>query len=352
MNLNSISSLLGTNINWKLLLLFFSLLLATYLLLLLIKKIILSRLRNLLHLSKNNLIILPIEVLLSFQWPFYLSLSLVISQQVVDLPPYLGNITSHLLWFCFTFYLTKTLSQIVGQGLDNYAHKESNKEEFESSVLNIIKIIAQTIVWLTALLILLQNLGYRVTSLIGGLGVAGIAVAFGVQNILEDLFSFISIYFDKPFTPGDFIVIGEDKGVVKEVGIKSTRIKTLRGEELVVSNQELTQARINNFKKMDYRQDFFDLRIDFSTSTDKLRQIPKLVKTVVAQQEGVEFLRCNFKEIGESAFIFDVGLKFTTSEYGQFRRIKQEINLGILDKFKQAGVDISMPSQTVYVEQI
>jgi small-conductance mechanosensitive channel len=290
--------------------------------------------------------------LLSFQWPFYLSLSLVISQQVIDLPHQLENITSRLLWFSFTFYLAKTLSNIIGHALDNYAHKRGDKEKFEDSVINIIKTIAQAAIWLIAILILLQNLGYKVTTLVGGLGVAGVAVAFGVQNILEDLFSFVSIYFDKPFTPGDFIVIGQDKGVVEQVGIKSTRIKTLRGEELVISNKELTQSRINNFKKMDYRQDFFDLRIDFSTSTDKLKQIPELVETVVSQQEGVEFLRCNFKEIGESAFIFDVGLKIKTSEYSQFRQIKQEINLGILDRFNQAEIDLSTPSQTVYVDQI
>ncbi|MEA2056437.1 MAG: mechanosensitive ion channel [Patescibacteria group bacterium] len=350
-NFDTLITSLLTKFDWELLLNFSISLFLAYVCLLLIKKIILSKLDRILQFSENSLASIAVHLLVSFQWPFYLALSIVLTQQVINLPYKLENITSQLLWITFTFYLAKTACEIIQHAFDSYSQKEDRKAKFDDSILKIIRKIIHSAVWLIASLILLQNLGYNISTLVGGLGVVGVAVAFGVQNILEDFFSFVSIYFDKPFKPGDFIMVGDDRGVVAKIGIKSTRIKTVRGEELIISNKELTQSRINNFKIMNYRQDFFDLYLDFNTPTKKLKKVPDLVEAVIKEQNQTKFIRCSFKEIGKSAHVFNVAYKVKTKDYDKFRQIKQEINLGILAKFEKAGIELAMPSQTIYLNK-
>ena len=245
--------------------------------------------------------------------------------------------------------MARSISIIIAYFFDEFIHKQIEEEGgLDISILQVFKKVGRAIVCLViALIWLLQNFGYNVSTIIGGLGIAGVAVAFGIQNILEDIFSYFSIYLDRPFELGDFIIIGEDKGTVEKIGIKSTRLKTLRGEELIVSNNDLTHSRINNFKQMEKRRDDFKLNIDLGTPADKLEKLPKILEKIIIDRDKTEFTRASFKEITDSAYVFQAIYYILSSDYGTFNEIKQEINLEVVKALAKENISLSIPYQIV-----
>ncbi|MCK5590629.1 MAG: mechanosensitive ion channel family protein, partial [Candidatus Pacebacteria bacterium] len=171
------------------------------------------------------------------------------------------------------------------------------------------------------------------------------------QNILEDLFSSFAILFDKPFKVGDFIVVGEHKGVVQKMGIKTTRLKSTGGEEIVISNKELTSARLQNFKKMKERRIGFNFGVTYETPTGKLKAIPGTVKDIIDSIEKARFDRSHFTQFDDSALTFETVYYVTTSDYVVYRDIQQEINLRIKELFEKDGIDMAYPTQTIYLNK-
>ena len=155
-------------------------------------------------------------------------------------------------------------------------------------------------IWALALLLVVDNLGYHVTALVAGLGVSGIAVALALQNILGDLFASLSIVLDKPFVIGDFIIVGDLLGVVERIGLKTTRVRSLSGEQLIFSNSDLLSSRIRNFKRMDERQVAFGFGVLYQTTPGQLESIPPMVREVIESTEGTRFDRVHFKSFGDS----------------------------------------------------
>lgn len=217
---------------------------------------------------------------------------------------------------------------------------------------DMIKLIARIVLWALGTLFVLSNLGIEVTSLIAGLGIGGIAIAFALQGILSDLFASFSIYFDRPFRVGDFITIGTDSGTVERIGIKSTRIRTLQGEELVVSNAELTTARVNNFKKMQERRISFQFGVTYETPHDKVKQINGMVERIFEAVEGGRLDRIHFTAFGDSALLFDVVYYVDSSEYVQYLNIQQQVNHEMMEKFAEVGIEFAYPTQTIYHKQV
>jgi small-conductance mechanosensitive channel len=207
-------------------------------------------------------------------------------------------------------------------------------------------------VWLLAFVIILQNLGFNVTALVGGLGIMGIAIGFALQSVLEDVFSFISIYFDKPFKKGDFIVLQEGKmGTVEHIGIKSTRVRTLKGQELVVPNTELTAADINNFSDMETRRIQFNIGVAYETERKKLEKINDYIKEIIEGIENVEFRRSHLKEFGDSALIFEVVFVVNDNDYNVYMDIRQKINFAILKKLEKESIEIAYPTQKIFLNK-
>ena len=209
--------------------------------------------------------------------------------------------------------------------------------------------IVKALLWIFAILLLLSNFGVEVTSLVAGLGIGGLAIAFALQNVLEDLFSSFAIYFDKPFTIGDFIIVGDQIGTVEKIGIKTTRIRALQGEEIVMSNNELTNARVHNFKKLQKRRGVFEFGVVYGTSDEKMEKIPKIVKEIVESKELAEFDRAHFKEFGDSALEFEVAYYVLSSEFMAYRDVHQQILLDIKKRFKEEGISMAFPTRTVHI---
>jgi small-conductance mechanosensitive channel len=191
-----------------------------------------------------------------------------------------------------------------------------------------------------------------VTSLIAGLGIGGLAIAFALQGVLGDLFASFSIYFDKPFRIGDFIVVGSDVGNVEKIGIKTTRIRTLQGEELVISNTELTTARVQNFKKMEERRIVTEFGITYETKQELVREVPGIVTLIFDDLDGGRLDRVHFTKFADSSLLFEVVYYVQSSDYRQYLDIQQAFNFDLMKRFSEVGIEFAYPTQTIYSKTI
>jgi len=212
--------------------------------------------------------------------------------------------------------------------------------------------IVRILIWLIILLIALDNLGVNVSALIAGLGVGGIAVALAMQNILGDLFASFSIVLDKPFVIGDFIIVETYLGTIEHIGLKTTRVRSLSGEQLIFSNTDLLKSRIRNYKRMYERRIVFSIGVVYQTSPEKLIAIPSILKNIICQQEQTRFDRAHFKEYGPYSLNFEIVYWIENPDYNIYMEIQQAINLEIFQQFKREGIEFAYPSQSIYVHDV
>lgn len=209
--------------------------------------------------------------------------------------------------------------------------------------------IARSALWLIVVMMILDNLGINITTLIASLGVGGIAVALAIQNILGDLFSSLSIVLDKPFVIGDFITVDDIAGTVEYVGLKTTRIRGLGGEQVVFSNSDLLKSRIRNYKRMQTRRIVFGIGVAYEIGQQKLEVIPGLLRDVVQAQPAAMFDRAHFKAYGDSALQFEVVYTVRTPDYGVYMDTQQAINFALFQRFQEEGIAFAYPTQTIHI---
>lgn len=212
-------------------------------------------------------------------------------------------------------------------------------------------IVARLAVWSIVLLVALDNLGVDVTALVASLGVGGVAVALAVQNILGDLFASFSIIFDKPFVVGDFLIIDSHMGSVEHVGLKTTRVRSLTGEQLVFSNSDLLGSRIRNFGRMQERRVAFDIGVTYETPRDKLENIPTLIRQAIERQPKARFDRAHFKSYGDFSLLFETVYFVGVPDYNVYMDVQQDINLAIHEAFEREGIEFAYPTQTVVLRR-
>lgn len=217
------------------------------------------------------------------------------------------------------------------------------------NALSVIQFIVRVAVWSLALLLIFQNLGFDITALVAGLGVGGIAVALAAQSVLGDLFASLAIILDRPFEVGDFIVFGDQSGTVEKIGIKTTRIRSISGEQIACSNSDLVKTRIHNFKRMNERRVVLALGVTYDTPADKLERIPGMVKTIVEAQDRARFDRAHFRSFGPSALEFEVVYWALSADYNVFMEVQQGVNFAVFRAFENEGIEFAYPSQTLYV---
>ncbi len=232
-----------------------------------------------------------------------------------------------------------------------YGEREKKKRKVSSHILFIFKKLLHLVVVIFALLALLAAFNVDLTGAVVGLGVAGIAIGFALQNVLSDLFSAFTIYFDKPFEIGDFVILGNDMGTIKKIGMMSTRITTLQGEELVVSNKELVTTRIRNFKKMRKRRIQFQFGVTYGTPLSKLKKIPDIVRNIIEDVELASPDRVHFKQFGDFSLNFDIVYYIDSSDYNKYMDTQQEINFRIKDAFEKEGIEMAFPTQTIFLKK-
>jgi small-conductance mechanosensitive channel len=209
--------------------------------------------------------------------------------------------------------------------------------------------LSRMVVWTLVLLLALDNIGVNVTALVTGLGIGGIAIALALQAILGDLFASLSIVLDKPFAIGDHIVINEFSGSVEHVGLKTTRVRSLSGEQIVFSNSDLLNSRIRNFKRMSERRMLFIIGVTYQTTLDNLSRIPLMIREIIERQPQTRFERCHFKNFGDSSLNFETVYFVLDPEFGVSMDIQQAINLDIYRAFAEKGIEFAYPTRTLLV---
>lgn len=277
---------------------------------------------------------------------FFLLFALFITAELfLLLPEFLEKIIRGAFIVSFAYEALKIIQAVVEFGLARSALGK-NKTSFQG-----VKLVADIVLWAMGILIVLDNLGFNISTLAASLGIGGIAIALAAQNILGDLFSSFTIYFDKPFQVGDYIVVGAHEGTVKKIGLKTTRIEALRGEELVISNKELTESRVQNFKKLKTRRVQFEFGVTYDTSPVKLRLIPGIVEKVISKIELAEFGRANFHTFDDSSLGFVIVYHISSGKKVDHMNVQELVNLGILEQFEKEKIEMAFPTQTVYLKK-
>lgn len=311
-----------------------------------VQNLILLRLKKLSQKTKTDIDDIFVEIVERLKPPFYSFLAFYFAFNFLTVDVVVRNILNAALLIWIVFEAIQSLQLLI-----DYMLRKFSGGEGKESAASGIRFIAKLALWSMGLLLILSNLGVNVTSLIAGLGIGGIAVALALQNILSDLFSSFAIYFDKPFEVGDFIIIGEHMGTVKKVGIKTTRIGSLQGEEIIISNKELTSSRVQNFKKMEKRRIVFSFGVTYETSNDKLKKIPDIIKRIIESVNQAEINRIHFKSFDNSALTFEVVYYVTIGDYNVYMDIQQEINFKIRDEFEKENISMAYPTRTVYMQK-
>ncbi len=250
-------------------------------------------------------------------------------------------------------WITYQTVQSIQIFIDMYVGRRITKtnERSAESIIHIIHNLTSIILWTIGLLFVLSNIGVNVNSLVAGLGIGGIAVALAAQNVLGDLFSSMAIYFDKPFSPGDFVTMGEFKGTVQKIGIKTTRIKSVTGEEIVASNNELTSATLRNFGRLSERRKLFKLGVVYETSSEKLKKIPEIVKEIIGGHDKVRFDRMHFEAFDDWALNFEIVYFVQDKKYEVYMDTHQAILFAIKEAFEEEGIEMAYPTRVVYNKQ-
>ncbi|TCS33785.1 small-conductance mechanosensitive channel [Paucimonas lemoignei] len=205
----------------------------------------------------------------------------------------------------------------------------------------------RVLLWSIVLLAMLSNLGVNITAFVASLGVGGIAIALAVQNILGDLFASLAIAIDKPFEVDDFIIMGDILGSVEEVGLKTTRVRSLSGEQIILSNTELLKNTIRNYKRMDERRVEFRFGVMYGTPADRVEAIPAMVRKIIESLDKTRFDRAHFKEFGTSSLTYEVVYYVLSPDFNLYMDIQQKINLQLMRELESLGVKFALPTQTV-----
>jgi len=218
--------------------------------------------------------------------------------------------------------------------------------------IGIIGVVLRTLVWALVLLLTLDNLGVDITALVAGLGVGGIAVALALQNVLGDLFASLSITLDRPFVLGDFVIIGECMGNVEHIGLKSTRLRSLGGEQIIVANADLLSSRIRNYKRMEQRRIVFSIGVTYETPREKLQSIPQTIREIVERQKMTRFDRCHFAKYGDFALTFETVYHVLSGDYNQYMDVQQTINFELHEAFERARIEFAYPTQKLWMAAV
>jgi small-conductance mechanosensitive channel len=325
--------------------------LGTMLILLIARRYLLERLASLIFGKRQNIKAATNKLVQQTKFTFLLVVSIYAGSKVLSMPEGTSTFVALVAGIAFIIQIGIWTHTLV-EALITTRREESLPEDPGSvTTLNAISLIAKVVIWTIVLLLVLDNIpGIQVTTLIASLGIGGIAIGLAVQNILGDLFASLSIALDKPFVIGDFIVVGEYRGNVEHVGLKSTRVRSISGEQLIFGNADLLGSRIQNFKRMTRRRVVFSIGVTYQTPADALEAIPNMLKEIVERQENATIDRAHFQTFGDFALIFEVVYYVEAPDYPMFMDIQQTINLQIFRAFEEAGIEFAYPTQTLFVQ--
>lgn len=277
-----------------------------------------------------------------FFWSFYLALSLL------SLPAAARTSANNIIFIVCMFQAAAWANAAVKFWVEHCMTKRVAEDATSATTIGLVVLVAKASIYALLLLLTLNNLGINITALVTGLGVGGIAVALAVQNILSDLFASLTIVLDKPFVVGDFITVGEHSGTVEKVGLKTTRIRSLSGEQLIFPNASLLQSQVKNFQRMVERRVVFVFGVIYETPTGKLKKVAGIIEEIIRKNTNVRFDRAHFKSFGDFSLNFEAVYWVESADYSVYMDVQQKINFELLERLGQEGIEFAYPTQTLY----
>lgn len=323
--------------------------LATCLLLYAARKLLVRRIQSFAAHTNTWLDDLAARVLAATHPLFMLAVGIYTGSHWLVLPPKTATLLSHLVVTALLLQMARWGDVGVHSWLHFYRTRRTGTDAAATTSTAALGFVARVFIWAVIILMILDNFGVNITALVASLGIGGVAVALALQNVLGDLFSSLSIVLDKPFEVGDFIGVDDLVGTVEYVGLKTTRIRGLGGEQIVFSNSDMLGSRIRNFKRMQTRRIVFGIGVVYEVSKEQLRAIPGILREVVEAQPQVKFDRAHFKSYGASSLDFEVVYIVQTPDYGVYMDIQQAINIALFERFEQEGIGFAYPTQTVHL---
>jgi small-conductance mechanosensitive channel len=315
-----------------------------------LKGIILRRLERLAQRTPSDLDDFLVSLLGRHLDPlFSLLMALAIGAQALTLPEALRRLAFPGFIILVTVKVLLVLQDVLVFAIRRSLLNDQRESPMSAAMLKHIAAILRIALWGAGALFILDNVGVNITAFVAGLGIGGVAVALAAQAILGDAFSSFAIFMDRPFEVGDFIVVGDVMGTVEHIGFKTTRLRSLGGEQVVCANSDLTNSRIRNFKRMQERRVEFTLGVVYQTPPEQVRAIPELLKAIIQEQPLTRFDRAHFHSFGESALIFEVAYYLKSPDYNEHMDVQQEIGLRIMERFRQEGIVFAYPTRQLYV---
>lgn len=267
--------------------------------------------------------------------------------QLVVLPLGADRIVHVVFVVLLAWFLIRLTISLVDRGIVNYVER-SHSEQDQNRIRPLLAVL-NLLIWVIGVLFLLDNLGFQISTIVAGLGISGIAVALAAQAVLGDLFSYFVIFTDRPFEIGDFVIFGDVLGTIEKIGIKTTRIRSLGGEEIIVANGDLTSSRVRNYKRMQERRIVFGFGVLYETRPEQLREIPGIVREIIEAQEPARFDRAHFKDFGDYSLNFEVVYYVLSPDYTTYMNVQEAVNLAIFEAFAEHDIGFAYPTRTVYV---
>lgn len=315
----------------------------------LLLKFLARRLAVLAERTENRLDDVAVQLIRQTQWWMLAALGIYAAVRFLEIPDRLTVWIQGAAIVALLVQIGIWVSEVISAWIEQSRRRRLANTPAAATGLYAVGIVSRLILWSVVLLLILDNLGVNVTALVASLGVGGVAVALAVQNILGDLFASFSIIFDKPFVVDDFLIIDKHMGTVEHVGLKTTRLRSLTGEQLVFSNSDLLGSRIQNFGRMKERRVAFEIGVTYQTPREKLQRIPEMLKRVIEGQSQTRFDRSHFKAHGDFSLLFETVYFVAVPDYNVYMDIQQAVNLGIHEAFERAEIEFAYPTQTIFM---
>jgi small-conductance mechanosensitive channel len=282
---------------------------------------------------------------------FLFAVALYLASRHLTFPPRLESIITVIIVSLFWFQMGLWAMAAVRFLIELRGSRSPSLDSMLTGAMDVILFCAGLVIWAMATLLALDNLGVQIKPLLAGLGIGGIAIALAVQTVLSDVLASVSIALDKPFSVGDSLTIGDFQGTVEHIGVKSTRLRSLSGEQIIIANADIIKAKVRNFGRMSERRAVFQFGVSYDTPTDVLAQIPGEVRKIVEAQPDTRFDRCHFLTYGDTALQFELVYFKTNPDFGLYADTQQAINLALLDRLREMKVQLAAPTRTLlYVE--
>ena len=280
--------------------------------------------------------------------PFGLVVTLILAQDDLGLPNNIERAYDTSLRIVGTIILIRFVNRVGTRFLFGLVRR-AGADDLQQLLQSLLPLL-RTVVWGIGTLVLLQSLGVKMTVIWGLLSAGGIGIGLALKEPAQELFAYLMILLDKPFTVGQFITVGSTSATVERIGVRSTHLRSLRGEQVVMSNSTLTGSTILNFAEMAQRRMIYSIGVTYSTSVEQMQAIPTMVQAIIDAQKHSTFNRCHFTEFADSSLNFELVYYIDTRDFTVAMNEQQAINLGIMEVFTQEGIDFAFPSRTLYLE--